>query len=288
MSPDELRQKMLQPFPSISLKGVLVVLVIIGVLAWSWNASRPSAINRVSGVFDAVGAMADLVRRMFPPDFELSSATKVVYNIAGHDIQLGWPIVITSVIETIQMAIIGTLGAVIMSIPLSLLAARNISPHPLIYQTVRFFLNFLRSIPELIYALLFVAAVGLGPFTGVMALAFSTVGSLTRLYAEAIEQIDAQQVQAVRATGAGGLQVFIYGVLPQALPLLISYSIVYFESNVRHATILGYVGAGGVGMKLFEYMGYGAYPKLMGTAIVLVIAVTIIDRLSNALRQRII
>jgi phosphonate transport system permease protein len=288
MSPDELRQKMLQPFPSISLKGVVIVLVIIGVLAWSWNASRPSAINRVSGVFDAVGAMADLVRRMFPPEFELSSATKTVYTIAGHDIQLGWPIVITSVIETIQMAIIGTIGAVIMSIPLSLLAARNISPHPLIYQSVRFLLNFLRSIPELIYALLFVAAVGLGPFTGVMALAFSTVGSLTRLYAEAIEQIDAQQVQAVRATGAGGLQVFIYGVLPQALPLLISYSIVYFESNVRHATILGYVGAGGVGMKLFEYMGYGAYPKLMGTAIVLVVAVTIIDRLSNALRQRII
>jgi phosphonate transport system permease protein len=122
----------------------------------------------------------------------------------------------------------------------------------------------------------------------VLALAFSSVGSLTRLYAEAIEQIDPQQVLAIRATGASGLQTFIYAVIPQALPLLISYSIVYFESNVRHATILGYVGAGGVGYLLFEYMGLSAYHKLFGTAVILVIAVTIIDRFSSYLRQRFI
>jgi phosphonate transport system permease protein len=122
----------------------------------------------------------------------------------------------------------------------------------------------------------------------VLALAFGSVGSLSRVYSEAIEQIDPQQVLALRATGAGSIQTFIYAVFPQALPLLISYSIVYFESNVRHATILGYVGAGGVGYKLFEYMGTGAYQKLFGTALVLVIAVTIIDRFSNYLRQRII
>jgi phosphonate transport system permease protein len=267
---------------------VVILLVVVLVLVWSWSASKPSEINRVNGIFDALGAMGDLLRRMAPPEFELARGTKNIINVLGSELQIGWPVVVTAVVETIQMAIIGTVAAVLMSIPLSLLAARNISPHPVIYQSIRFVLNFLRSIPELVYALLFVAAVGLGPFTGVLALAFSSIGSLTRLYAEAIEQIDPQQVNALRATGANGLQTFIYAVVPQALPLLISYSLVYFESNVRHATILGYVGAGGVGYKLFEYMGTSAYRKLLGTAIVLVIAVTIIDRFSNYLRQRFI
>lgn len=288
ISPTELRERLLRPFPSPSPKMVVILLVLVAVLAWSWEASRPSEINRVSGIFDALEAMGDLVGRMLPPQFELARETRNVVNVLGNEVQIGWPVVITAVIETIQMAIIGTVGAVMMSIPLSLLAARNVSPHPAIYQTIRFVLNFLRSIPELVYALLFVAAVGLGPFTGVLALAFSSIGSLTRLYAEAIEQIDPQQVNALRATGANGLQTFIYAVVPQALPLLISYSIVYFESNVRHATILGYVGAGGVGYKLYEYMGTGAYPKLLGTALVLVVAVTIVDRFSNYLRQRFI
>ena len=288
VNPEVIREKLLRPFPSITLRGLLLIVILMGILAWSWNASRPSEINRVRGVFDALGAMGDLVSRMFPPEVELMRGTKVTYNILGTEMELGWPVVVSSVIETVQMAVIGTVGAVLVAMPISLLAARNVSPHPVIYQSVRFVLNFLRSIPELVYALLFVAAVGLGPFTGVLALVFSTIGSLSRLYAEAIEQIDPQQVLAVRATGSGGIQVFIYGVIPQALPLLISYSIVYFEHNVRSATILGYVGAGGVGYKLFEYMGTSAYQKLMGTALVLVIAVTIIDRFSSYLRQRFI
>lgn len=288
ISPEALRAKLLRPFPSVTLRGAVIVTIVIGVLVWSWSASRPSEINRVSGVFDALGAMFDLLRRMLPPTFELARGTKVTLDIFGSSIEIGWPVVVSAVIETIQMAVVGTVGAVLMSIPLSLLAARNTSPHPLVYHSVRFVLNFLRSIPELLYALLFVAAVGLGPFTGVLALAFSSVGSLSRIYAEAIEQIDPQQVLALRATGAGSIQTFIYAVLPQALPLLISYSIVYFESNVRHATILGYVGAGGVGYKLFEYIGTSAYTKLLGTAIILVIAVTAIDRFSNSLRKRFI
>lgn len=288
LTPEEVREKLLRPFPDISPRNVLTLLVIVFALAWSWNASRPSEINRVRDVFDAVGAMGDLMGRMVPPEFELSRDTKTTIDFLGTPIVIGWPVVISSVLVTIQMAMIGTLGGVILSIPMSLMAAKNTSPHPTIYQVVRLVLNFMRSIPELVYALLFVAAVGLGPFTGVLALAFGSVGSLSRLYAEAIEQIDPQQVLALRATGAGPIQTLVYAVLPQAIPLLISYSIVFFESNVRHATILGYVGAGGVGYKLFEYMGTGAYPKLFGTALVLVIAVTIIDRFSSSLRQRFI
>ncbi len=269
ISPEILRQRLLRPFPSITPRGLLVFLVVILILAWSWQASRPSEINRVSGVFDALGGIAGFVRLMYPPQFELSSGTTATYHIFGATVQLGWPIVVSYVVVTIQMAVIGTLLSVVMSVPVSLLAARNISPHPAIYQTTRFILSILRSIPELVVALLFVAAVGLGPFTGVMALAFGSVGSLSRVFAEAIEQIDPQQVLALRASGAGQIQTFVYAVVPQALPLLLSYSIVYFEHNVRTATILGYVGAGGIGYLLFEYFGTSAYPKVGGTIIVL-------------------
>ncbi len=212
----------------------------------------------------------------------------VRYVVGGSGITIGYPIIITSIAETIQIAIIGTVGAVILAIPFGLLAARNVSPHPLVYQITRMILNTLRAIPELIYALIFVAAVGLGPFPGVLALIFGSVGSLSRLFAEAIEQIDPQQVMAVRATGASGIQTFMYSVFPQALPLLISYSLVYFEHNVRSATILGIVGAGGVGQKLYEYMQLFYYNEMLGAVILLILAVTVIDRFSNYIRSRFI
>lgn len=212
----------------------------------------------------------------------------VRYVVNATGITIGFPTIVTAVVETIQMAIIGTIGAVLLAIPFSLLAAKNVSPHPLVYQITRLVLNTLRSVPELIYGLIFVAAVGLGPFPGVLAIIFGSVGSLSRLFAEAIEQIDPQQVLAVQATGAGGIQTFMYAVMPQAVPLLISYSLVYFEHNVRNATILGYVGAGGVGFELQKYMALFQYDKMMGTVIILVLAVTVIDRFSNYVRSRFI
>jgi phosphonate transport system permease protein len=210
------------------------------------------------------------------------------YVVGASGFTIGWPVIITSIIETIQMAIIGTLGAVLLSMPLALLAAQNVSPYPVVYQTTRFALNIMRSIPELIYALIFVAAVGLGPFPGVLAIIFGSVGSLSRIFAEAIEQIDPQQVLAVEATGAGGVQTFMFAAMPQAVPLLISYSIVYFEHNVRNATILGLVGAGGVGFEIQKYISLFQYDKLMGTVIVLVVAVTLLDRFSSYIRNRFI
>ncbi len=214
--------------------------------------------------------------------------TDISYIVGAWGLTFGYPIILTSILETIQMAIIGTIGAVLLSIPLALLAARNVSPAPQIYQTTRMILNLLRSIPELIYALIFVAAVGLGPFPGVLAIIFGSIGSLSRLFAEAIEQIDPQQVLAVQATGASGLHTFTYSVIPQALPLLISYSLVYFEHNVRNATILGLVGAGGVGFELSTYLSLFQYDKVMGTVIILVLAVTVIDRFSSSVRSRFI
>lgn len=305
IDPEEVRAQLLRPLPTITIRGAIMLLLVLAVLGWSLSGVRPGPANRVTSIFDPFIAVANLVGRMLPPEFEVDRTRtveinffgvelaqfkieRVSVNIFGNETEIGWLPIITATFETVQMAIIGTLGAVLMALPLSLLAARNTSPHPILYQLIRLLLNLMRSIPELVYALLFVAAVGLGPFTGVMALAFGSVGSISRIFAEAIEQIDPAQVSAVRATGATGIQTFIYSVLPQAIPLFISYTIVYFESNVRHATILGYVGAGGVGFLLFKYTGQSDYDKVMGAALVLVVAVTIIDRFSSWLRQRFI
>lgn len=305
LSPEQVRQKLLRPLPELSLRGLLVALIVTSILAWSLSAVGPGPANRITSVFDPFIAVGNLIGRMLPPEFETDRERQVeisilgfqvaqftiartTVNIMGNEVEIGWLPIVSATFETIQMAIVGTLLAVVMALPFSLLAARNTSPHPAIYQGTRLFLNLLRSVPELVYALLFVAAVGLGPFTGVLALAFGSVGSLSRVFSEAIEQIDPAQVNAIRATGASGFQTFIYAVLPQAIPLFISYSIIYFESNVRHATILGYVGAGGVGFLLFKYTGTSDYDKVLGAALVLVVAVTIIDRFSSWLRQRFI
>jgi phosphonate transport system permease protein len=302
---EAVRSDLLRPFPKLDIRGLVILLIIILILAWSFSAVGPSEINRITSVFDPFIAMGNLIWRMLPPGWEVASSHPVeislfgntlldfsieasTINVFGNTLEIGWPPVVSALFETIQMAIVGTLGAVVMALPFSLLAARNTSPHPILYNTSRLILNFLRAIPELVYALLFVAAVGLGPFTGVLALAFGSVGSLARVFAEAIEQIDPAQVDAVRATGANGLQTFIYAALPQAVPLFISYTIIYFEANVRHATILGLVGAGGLGFLLFKYTGTSDYDRVLGTAIVLVVAVTIIDRFSSWLRQRFI
>lgn len=287
-SPEMLREQLLRPYPSLSLRGLAIIIVVIAVLSWGAAGSAPTALNRIDGPWDVVSSMADLFLRMLPPEFELAAGTEQTFNILGAEIVLGSPLIIPSILETIQMSLIGTLGAVLLSLPLSLLAAKNVSPHPIIYQGVRLFLNFLRSIPELVWAILFVAGVGLGAFTGALALMFGSIGSLSRVYAEAIEQIDPAPVQALRATGAGANQTFIYSVFPQALPLFISYSIIFFESNVRHATILGIVGAGGVGELLYKYTGLMDYSMVLGATLALVVAVTIIDRLSSYVRSRLI
>ena len=186
------------------------------------------------------------------------------------------------------MALIGTTIAVVVAFPFGLLAARNTSPHRWVYNGTRFLLNANRAIPDLIFALIFVAAVGLGPFGGVMALAVGAIGFMGKLYAEAIESVDPQPVMAVAATGANRIQTFIYGVVPQALPLVASYAILLFESNIRSATVLGIVGAGGVGFILAKYMALFQYQKLLGALIAIIITVTVIDRLSDVLRRRIL
>lgn len=199
-----------------------------------------------------------------------------------------WIRMLEPILATVQMAFLGTLLAVVLSLPFALLAARNTSPHPVVYQVSRMILNVIRAIPSLVWAIIFVAAMGFGPFAGVIALGVGQVGVLGKLYSEAIEAINPRQVEAVSATGAGVLQVFSFAVLPQALPLMISYTLLDFEANVRSATILGIVGAGGIGFELQASFSQFQFKQVMTILIEIVLLVTLIDQLSAFVRRRLI
>jgi phosphonate transport system permease protein len=275
----EARARLLRPWPGFSLRLALLVGVIGLAYAWGFAGTKANPEELARGVPNIV----DFVRRLFPPQWQTQAVP-----LGGTGTSLPVPEIAFAIVETLQMALIGTTGAVFIALPFALLAARNTSPHQYVYQATRLTLNAKRAIPDIIFALIFVAAVGLGPFSGVLALAVGSFGTMAKLYAEAIEAIDPQQVQAVTATGADRFQTFVYGVVPQALPLMASYTLLYFETNVRSATILGIVGAGGVGFVLSKYMALFQYQRLMGALLLIVVAVTVIDRASDALRRRII
>ena len=280
--PDIQRERLLNPWPRITIKGIAAVVVIIGLYAWGVAGTNASPGELIAGLPN----IWNFLVRLFPAEWPMVKTDVTLGPLDFGTIRV--PEVLPALVETIQMAIIGTTLAIVISLPFGLLAARNVSPHRFIYQGMRFLLNVNRAVPDIIIALVFVAAVGLGPFSGVLALAIGSIGTTAKLYAEAIEAIDPAQVQAVNATGANRIQTFSFGVVPQALPLVASYSLLLFEGNVRSASILGIVGAGGVGLILNKYMALFKYQELMGALILLVVAVTILDRISDAIRRRII
>jgi len=188
---------------------------------------------------------------------------------------------------TIQIALWGTFLAVFLAVPLGLAAARNIAP-VWIVTPVRWVMNLLRSIPDLVMALLFIVAVGLGPLAGVLAITLNTAGVLAKLFSEAVESIDKGPVEGVRATGASGLHEIVWGVIPQVAPLWTSFALYRFESNSRSATVLGLIGAGGIGQVLFDSMNAFDFSAVSAIVIIVVIAVTLIDMLSQAMRKRLL
>ena len=188
---------------------------------------------------------------------------------------------------TVQIALWGTFLAVFIALPLSLMASRNIAPGWLVF-IVRRIMDLLRSIPDLVIATLFIVAVGLGPLAGVLALALNTGGVLAKLFSEAVESIDKGPVEGVRATGAGKLHEIVWGVLPQVAPLWTSFALYRFESNSRSATVLGLIGAGGIGQVLFDSMNAFDFRAVSAIVIIVVIAVTLIDTLSQIMRRRLL
>jgi phosphonate transport system permease protein len=198
-----------------------------------------------------------------------------------------WRLFVAQMWQTIQIALWGTFLAVFLGVPLGLAAARNIAPIWVV-TPVRWVMNLLRSIPDLVMGLLFIVAVGLGPLAGVLAIALNTAGVLAKLFSEAVESIDKGPVEGVRATGAAPLHEIMWGVIPQVAPLWTSFALYRFESNSRSATVLGLIGAGGIGQVLFESMNAFDYNAVSAIVIVVVVAVTLIDMLSQAMRKRLL
>ena len=188
--------------------------------------------------------------------------------------------------ETLAMATLGTTLGGLIAVPICLLAARNTTPHALVYLPARGLLNVLRGIDSFVFALLFVAAVGLGPFAGVLGVGLHTAGSVAKLWAETIETAEPGPIEAATLTGAGRLKVEAYALLPDVLPSLASVLLYMWEFNVRASTVLGIVGAGGIGQELKSSVDLLAFPRVLAILMVILAMVTAIDQASAWLRAR--
>ena len=261
--PEADRLRLSRPFSLPTARGAALWAVIAVVLVWAGAGAGLNPDKLVSGIPN----MGDFLSRLFPPTFDK------------------FGVIATLLIETLQMAVVGTVLGALASLLLSFGASSKIAPR-WIYAACRTVLNVLRSIPELIYALMFVSAVGLGPFAGILAIVLGSVGSIGKIYAEAMESVQPGPVEALTAVGADKRQIITYAVLPQAAPLLVSYTLLLFEGNVRGATILGLVGAGGIGLELTTAMRMYDYGHLCAIIISIIVLVSIIDRLSAFIRAK--
>ena len=238
-------------------------------LALLWFTAAQIGLNPAALV-RGVPFMLDFFGRMFPPDLAHLALLR------------------DATVETVQIAVWGTVIAILLSIPLALLGARNTTPHIAVFHLIRLLLNALRSINELVFALIFVAAVGLGPFAGVLAIALHATGMLAKFCAEEVEGVDRGPVEAMQATGAGRLQVILFGIVPQVVPAFVSYAIYRFDVSIRAATILGLVGAGGLGFSLIKTMKLFQYHQTATCILVIFVLVFISDWLCARIRSRIL
>jgi phosphonate transport system permease protein len=216
--------------------------------------------------------------------------------------QLGWitllmippdpgtslPLYLKALGETLSIALLGTTIAAALALPVSLLAARNIVPSNLVRFPVRRFLDSIRGVDTLIWALVWINVVGLGPFAGVLAIALSDFGAFGKLFSEAIEAADKKQVEGIRASGGNALHEIRFGLMPQVLPVIAGQVLYFIESNTRSATIIGIVGAGGIGLQLAEQIRVLEWQKVSFLILMILVAVAAIDFISGKLRFAII
>jgi phosphonate transport system permease protein len=198
------------------------------------------------------------------------------------------PIFLQRTAETVAMAAIGTTLAAVLAIPMAVLGSRNVTPLPALYTPVRWFLNALRGIDSFVFALLFVAAVGLGPFAGVLGIGLHTWGSMAKLYADHIENAQLSPVEAVYATGAPWTTALSYALLPDILPVMLSTTLFWWEFNVRASTVLGVVGAGGIGQELKNSLDLLDFARLFTIIAVILLVVTLLDQFSSWLRKKLV
>jgi phosphonate transport system permease protein len=229
-----------------------------------------------AGLFDlqrlaeGVPALTTIAGEMMPPDFTR------------------WRAWLRPLLDTLAMSIGGTAIAVALSLPLAFLAARNTSPNGAVYQSARMVLNLLRAIPELIMGILFVAAVGFGVLPGVLALGLHSAGMVAKFFSEAVEHVDPKPIEAARAAGASELQVIARAILPQAMPQMADTTIYRWEYNFRASTVMGAVGAGGIGTELMGSLRILDYPQVAAILVCILACVTLVDALGGALRRRLV
>ena len=256
--------------PSPSLMSRLVDLLLWGGIAIALAfAFKAVDIDNLPRLFSGSTSAGELAGALLSPDF-----TRLEFFLR-------------KMLETIQIALWGTFLALFLAIPLAFMAARNVAPMWLVWP-VRRVMDLMRSVPDLVIGLIFVIIVGLGPLPGVLALALNTGGVLAKLFSEAVESIDKGPVEGVRATGAQPLHEIRWGILPQVAPLWTSFALYRFESNARAATVLGLIGAGGIGQTLIESFNSFNFREVSAIAIIVVITVTLIDMLSQVMRKRLL
>jgi len=248
--------------PSPSFKYLWWLLFLV-VLYYSFSFSKFDVFALVEGFSNSLA----LIEEMIPPQFS---------NLEN---------IINLTFQTVAIGLWGTIIGSILSLPVGFLSARNTSPNLLVYYTFRGLVNFLRSIPELLYALILVIAFGVGPLPGIIALAISTVGLLGKFYSEAIESVDQKPVEALQSTGSRSIAVFRHAIIPQILPLFVGYNLYLLDHNIRVAIVLGVVGAGGLGVELYSQMRAFNYPQVGAILVVIVLVISLIDRLSAKLRE---
>lgn len=278
------------PLPPRSGVRVATFLLPVGIAAlilWSWRGTHSDLIGLLGS--EGRAQMLTYIRKLFPPDLSPDLLLKTAY----------WSL------ETFAISFMGTLLSVAIALALVFFASRSLvfsgvlfevdeAGKPIrvarfgMYVAARAVLNLLRTVPHIVWALIFVFAVGLGPFPGVLALGLHTGGVLGKLFAEVVEDIETQPLEALQATGAGRLHIFFYGVLPRVLPQFLAYSLYRWEVNIREAIILGYVGAGGLGQQIQIAISLFLENKLLTLILAIYLMVTLVDYLSACLRRRLL
>lgn len=243
-----------------------ILIVLVALYVYSWNGVEADIPELIEGLPN----IGHMITELFPPNWAYFS------------------VILEPMFETVQMAILGTTIGSLISIPFSLLAARNVFPNAWVTNIFRMILNLIRTLPDLLLAGIFVAVFGLGPMAGVAALIFFAFGIVTKLTYESIEAIDPGPLEAMTAVGANKLQFIAFAVVPQALPAFIAYVLYTFEVCVRASAILGLVGAGGIGMYLNTALETFRYDQVASILVLTLIIVILIDTISATLREKLV
>jgi phosphonate transport system permease protein len=250
----------------VRVRAWLIWLIVIALLAWSWG---PAEMHKAANLITDWRNMADLVSGFMQPNLH------------------NWRQYAGEMAESVQIALWATALAVIFGAPLSILASANVCPQWVV-QPVRRMLDTFRAVHEMVWALIFVVSVGLGPIAGVLALMVHDTGIIGKLFSEQVESIDPRPVEGIRATGASRLQEVVFGVVPQVIPTWISLILYRLETNVRSATVLGIVGAGGIGQSLYENIRSFLYADTAMIILIIIGTVIFIDVLSSAVRKMVV